>query len=93
MHRHNPAAAGFYRDDVILAVRAKFAYDDKPEIFQVVLGDILCFARAPGERKQGVTQGRPRTLYSLQSLSQHAQGAAGTYAGTLQHQQVLNPKP
>ena len=63
-----PSSPGFYKDQVIAAVRAKFGYDDKPEIFQIVLGDITKFGRAPGARKEGVTQGRPRTLYSLQSV-------------------------
>eukprot|EP00227_Mantoniella_beaufortii_P017383 CAMPEP_0197577774 /NCGR_PEP_ID=MMETSP1326-20131121/2277_1 /TAXON_ID=1155430 /ORGANISM="Genus nov. species nov., Strain RCC2288" /LENGTH=753 /DNA_ID=CAMNT_0043140885 /DNA_START=109 /DNA_END=2370 /DNA_ORIENTATION=- len=66
-HARDEGALGFYKDDVIAAVRSEYGYDDKAEIYQIVLGDINTFGREPGERKQGVTQGRPRTLYSLQS--------------------------
>lgn len=79
-----PEAVGFYKDDVIKEVRSKFGYGDKPEIFQLVLGDLTTFARAQGERKTGVVKGRKRTLYSLRSTrpgahavhrSQHRGGA------------------
>ena len=58
MHEGDDTALGFYKDDVIAAVRHSYGYADKAEIYQIVLGDITKFAREPGARKQGVTQGR-----------------------------------
>ena len=58
MHGGKPEAIGFYKDDIIAAVKAKHGYTDKPEIYQIVLGDAKVFAREVGTRKQGVKQGR-----------------------------------
>lgn len=58
MHGGKPEAVGFYKDDIIAAVKAKHGYTDKPEIYQIVLGDAKVFAREVGTRKQGVKQGR-----------------------------------
>ena len=53
-----PDAAGFYKDEIIAAVKTRHGYTDKPEIYQIVLGDNKVFSREVGTRKQGVKQGR-----------------------------------
>lgn len=58
MHDAKPDAAGFYKDEIIAAVKARHGYTDKPEIYQIVLGDNKVFSREVGTRKQGVKQGR-----------------------------------
>ena len=76
MHGESPDLPGFYKDDIVEAVRTRFGYVDKVEIFQIVLGEATTFGKVQGLRKAGVTVGRPRTQYYLKSVKESISNAS-----------------